>query len=288
MCYRSAMLTKPERLSAAAVALSLLVAGCGREAGQENGANAIEDRPVPVPPIPIPQPPLDREQLLLAVAHAASDFAAGSDDSARQADLADKKFEFRIRFGCGAPGDEDSPLFSWSLNQKTHALKVSATPALSTKNSTVKTIAGDNFEAVEGFWIRKPWLLAAACPRTPAEAASAAGASPEEATETAKQPKQPQPTVGIAQFFTASDPRTMRRSGRPYEATKRLEEGDTPSGGFNLVLTGRLKALPNGKVINCTDTQGSVRPSCVISVEFGKVSIERADTHEQLAQWGTG
>jgi hypothetical protein len=94
--------------------------------------------------------------------------------------------------------------------------------------------------------------------------------------------------VGIAQFFTDTGPRTMRRSGRPYQATEKLETGKPPVGGFELVLTGKLVALPNGRVIACTRSEGDERPACLISVEFGKVAIERADTHEQLAQWGSG
>ena len=80
----------------------------------------------------------------------------------------------------------------------------------------------------------------------------------------------------------------MRRSGRAYEATKKLEQDDKPAGGFDLVLTGRLTSLQDGRVIACTPAAQQARPACVISVEFGKVWIERADTHEQLAQWGSG
>ena len=94
--------------------------------------------------------------------------------------------------------------------------------------------------------------------------------------------------LGIAQFFTATGPRTLRRSGRAYEATKKLTEGEKPAAGFDLVLSGRLAPLPNGRVIACTPAGQGARPSCIISVEFGKVWIERADTHEHLADWGSG
>ena len=80
----------------------------------------------------------------------------------------------------------------------------------------------------------------------------------------------------------------MRRSGRAYEATKRLEAGQQPTDGFDFILSGRLAPLPDGRVIACTRPASGERPNCIISVEFGKVWIERADTHEQIAQWGAG
>ena len=95
-------------------------------------------------------------------------------------------------------------------------------------------------------------------------------------------------SVGIGQFFSATGPRTMRRSGRPYETTQKIEDGKAPAEGFDLVLAGRLVALPDGRVIACTPGEAGGRPACVVSAEFGTVSIERADTHEQLARWGTG
>ena len=96
------MLTRTA-LSAAAAAALLVLAGCGGGGSEQKQAavtaNAAE-KPV-VPEIPLPQPPLDRASLLAAVSQAASDFATGVDDRQAQKALADKKFEFRLRFGCG-------------------------------------------------------------------------------------------------------------------------------------------------------------------------------------------
>jgi len=224
---------------------------------------------------------MSREQLLVATLRAASAFAAGTDDTELQKSLANKDYEFRIRFGCDGPDKAatDDP-FGWTYDAKTRALKVRATPALSPKDAPVKALAGEAFENVEGFWLRRPWLLAPVCPKADEDTAA------DETTETPEVPVSQ--SIGIAQFFTETGPRTMRRSGRPYEATKKLESDQPPSGGFDLVLTGRLVALPDGRVIACTRSRAGERPACLISVEFGKVSIERADTHEQLAQWGSG
>ena len=293
------MLTMRHGRSAALFVALLAACSCGgpqNENASANAANAAQQQAVPPLPVPALEPPLEREQLLLAAEHAASDFAAGIDDSQRQKDLADRKFEFRIRFGCEpSPTEADGRAFDWTVNKDSGALKVRATPTLSARDPRVKALAGDAYEAVEGFWVRQPWLLTAACPRkavvTDGEAPkpkeqqpSAESKTPE--NETAQPPSLP--TLGIAQFFTATDPRTLRRSGRPYEATKKLDDGNVPAGGFDLVVTGRLVALPDGKVIACTPTPSDGRPSCVVSVQFGQVSIERADTHEQLAQWGSG
>ena len=279
------MPTIRQALAVTAVTASMAVSACTDGSSQANesahSANAAEQQVVPRLPIPTPEPPLGRDRLLIAALQAASDFAAGIDDSARQSELANKKFEFRIRFGCGDPSAGAPSSLGWALDEKRGTLKVRATPTLSKTEDTPAAIAGEAYETVEGFWVRKPWMLSATCPR-PAEQAQVAPADGE--------PQRPQPDqlVGIGQFFTSTDPRTMRRSGRAYEATKNLEAGDRPAQGFDLVLTGRLAALPDGRVIACTGAPGDGRPACIVSVEFGKVSIERADTHEQMAQWGSG
>jgi hypothetical protein len=280
------MLTVRQTLSTAAAAAALLAGACQSGEGDKqavNSANAVQQQTVPRLAIPVPKPPLDREQLLVASLRAATAFAAGADDPELQRNLADRKFEFRIRFGCEGAGEPDAnePL-GWTYDPKTRALKVRAAPALSLKDAPVKAIAGEAFEAVEGFWLRRPWLLSPVCLRAQENAAAD---STSKGGPFAEPPPQ---NVGIAQFFTKSEPRTLRRSGRPYEATTRLETDQPPTGGFDLVLAGRLVALPDGRVIACTRSPDGERPACLISVEFGKVSIERADTHEQIAQWSSG
>jgi hypothetical protein len=289
-----------QSVSAVLAAVFLLATACQQRQETANAANAVQQSVVPDIPLPAPEPPIQREQLLLAAMKAASAYATGADDSAIQKELIDRKFEFRIRFGC-ADEAQDSPNapFYWKLDHASGALKVRVTPRLSADDPPVKALAGEAFETVEGFWVRRPWLLTPTCPVTdvtPADspnqptgqspgASANSGAAATAATSREAAVRQ---TLGIAQFFTANGPRTMRRSGRPYEATKKLAAGDVPRGGFDFVLTGRLAPLPNGRIIACTHSPVEERPSCIVSVEFGKVSIERADTHEQLALWSPG
>jgi len=285
------MLTARQFFAGLAIGITLLIASCKGPTQAGNAPENAENETIPIvplPPFPRPAAPLDREQLLLAVAHAASDFAAGIDDQVQQKQLADSKFEFRIRFGCDGPGANDAKSAAgWTVNPETLALRVHAKPTLSRSDAPVAAVADSDYESVEGFWINRPWVLQAVCPQTTQADTKSAESSKSAGARTPPAPAAPH-AVGIAQFFTAADPRTMRRDGRSYEATKKLDHGDQPADGFDLVLSGRLKALPNGRVITCTSAASDQRPTCILSVEFGKVSIERADTHESLASWGTG
>ena len=97
------------------------------------------------------------------------------------------------------------------------------------------------------------------------------------------------PRIGIAQYFTKDDPRTRRRDSRPYEANHTLDEGKAISSqGYNLVLAGRLRALPGRGVIHCSARGPDSPPECIISAEFLRVWIEQPDTREVIAQWGGG
>ena len=98
-----------------------------------------------------------------------------------------------------------------------------------------------------------------------------------------------QPRIGIAQFFTKGEARTQRRDERAYEATRTLAEDEAPSReGYDLILSGRLKRLPDGRVIACAVSDRDSPPACVISVQFDRVWIERPDSREMLAEWGSG
>lgn len=284
------------------------LAAC-QPASEEDAANdsAANDVMLNLPSVPRPDPPMDRAAILSAVAMAASATAAGTDDSEANRLLDGKPFEFRIRFGCRGPSpDLQEAMFGWTLDRESGTLRVRATPTISADGQIVQRIAGEDFEAAEGFWVPRPWLLQPACPAAaavrpaPAEqkaetdaAANAAGnqsaqvPAPVEDEQETESPPPAWPKVGIAQFFRDTDPRTGRRGMQPYETVKTLDPAKPISSqGFNLVISGRLRALPGRRVIACVSRGADTPPDCIVSARIDRVRLERPDSKEILAEWG--
>lgn len=278
----------PSRIRLELVFAALFVSACqpanDAQVSNENASNEI----TPLPRLPVAEAPLDREAILRAVANSASAAALGKDDRHAQRELDGDRFEVRIRFGCPAsePSVENGP-FGVRYNVESRRLQVRASPDLTEAEPWIAATGGEAVEAVEGFWMRKPWLLAPGCP--------VAGQAP--ATVTSKDTggiSKPAPMavndwkVGIAQFFGAAESRTTRRDHRAYEVTKTLGDGQSaPSQGYDLILSGRLRELPNGRVIACHVASHRSPPECVVSVAFDQVRLERADTQETLAEWSS-
>jgi len=267
----------------ALLAGAVLVTACER-----SPTPAPEDSGPPTPSelLPVADPPLDRERVLIAVARAASDFAAGRDDGARQRDLAGRRFEVRLRFGC--EGDAFASR-QWSFDERRRVLRVRVEPELSGAGPAIAALGLEGFEAVEGFWIRRPWLLQAACPvRREAPEAEDEGAVPAEESEAEALDSASEPRIGIAHFFSAQDSRTLRRDSRAYEATVQLAEGEQPSAaGYDLVLSGRLARLPDGRVIACSGEAALTAPRCIVSVDLDRVELARPDG-TRVAEWSSG
>ena len=159
----------------------------------------------------LPAPALDRAALLEAVARAASAHAAGSDDSDAQAALDGRRFAIRLRFGCAGPtGEASTDALRWRVKSDA-SLEITATPDLSLDAPQLAGALTQTVEAVEGFWIERPWLLSDACPAPLGDA---------NATPTA-----PDHSIGIAQYYTAEGSRTERRSGRAYTSIAPIEAG---------------------------------------------------------------
>lgn len=300
----------------AIIAAAAAVAACQQEPAADT--NAAEEPVLQLPSVPKPQPPIDRASLLAAVAEAASATSAGTEMPKSVRSLDGRQFEIRIRFGCSGPAaDLTERWLGWSFDPEERRIRVRAMPTISSDEPLVEQIGGEQIEAVEGFWVPRPWLLVSVCPA----AAAARRATPEEqsqATENQQvaQPAakgqardKPQPTktaedpaadgageplpaaprIGIAQFFTREDPRSRRRDMRPYQAAHTLPEGKALSSqGYNLVLSGRLRAVPGSGVIHCISRSADTPPECIVSAEFLRVWIEKPDTREVIAEWGPG
>lgn len=215
-----------------------------------------------------PPEPLDREDLLLAAVRARSAAATGVDDRSAQLPLDRRRFAFRIRIGCdifapGAPATAEA-----RYDPEARRVQLQVAPDVSIDTPPLAAIAGEGVEAVEGFWIPRPWLLAPSC----------AGSAPAGRE------------VAIAQFFTEADSRTQRRDGRAYETAAPLREGATAptAGSWDLVLRGRLRKWRDDRVILCRPAAEGAMPTCIISVEIDDVSVEEVGSGRSLANWGRG
>ena len=277
------------RLAAAALC-AISLAGCRAQQPQEAGAdNQAVDKPSPQR-LSIVEPPFNRARLLLTVARAASAHSAGMTDPGVQRSLDGKQFELRLRFGCDGPGPGNGG-YGWSLDPDGRTLRLRAAPTLSLDDDVVSSVAGDQVEAVEGFWLPRPWLLQAACPggRPIAPPAGSPGDPAKPRDDQAEASLQGDPAVqriGIAQFFTADDARTRRRMNRPFEAVKLLGEGERAGlTGFDLVLSGRLRARGDGRVITCAGAGLDRPPDCIVSAAIDRVWIERPEDKAVMAEW---
>lgn len=282
----------PKLFSCVALILgSSLMAACQvREEPAEDNLGDVGNLVAKVPSLPVAEPPLDRQGLIMAIARAASAAAVGADDKDAQRDLAGDRFEIRIRFGCQPAAAGAKAPRSWTFDEQKRVLRFRVLPDYSALPAQLEPLVGDGFEAVEGFWIDRPWILSANCPVVPAaEAAEEKDDRPKEATKPPAAGSEPSPGawgVGIVQFYSATDARTTRRSGRAYEATKTLAETESPSAnGYNLVLAGRLARLPNGRVIVCAPVAPDQPPTCTVSVQFDRVWIEEPASKALLAEW---
>jgi hypothetical protein len=291
MSARQGSLARDPRLIQLGV-LGLLVACApeqpdpGVQTGNTGNASAVT-----LPSVPQPAPPLDRATLLAAVAAAASAQAAGSDDAAAQRSLDGRPYEFRIRFGCRGPAKKlQRTALGWSFDAEDRTLRVRAMPTISMGDPVVGSVTAEPFEAVEGFWIPRPWLLQPVCPRAAATAAAPVAEANAKAPSTDQEPRPipAAPRIGIAQFFRGTDSRTARRSSRAYEALITLPADQAlGSQGFDLVLSGRLRALPERRVIACVTQTPDMPPDCIVSAEYDRVWVESPETGERIAEWSS-
>ena len=266
----------------AAAALGLLTAACQREA-EPAAPSPARSAPAEPRPEPTVRPAdLDRRQLLAAVARAASDYAAGA--VAATADpLVGRQFDILLAFGCEGPevapadGAGDG-LARWSWGPERETIRLGLTPGDWARSALIAGGGQSQWEAVEGFWVSRPWMSADGCPSLRPDPLASGPAAPS-----------PQ-TVGLAAVFEAGGSRIGRRNGRAYAHTIR-QAGDAPlialDAGYRIRLQGRVAAFPDGRAIRCRAANPNQRPVCVAAVQLDRVAFE-TPTGETLSEWRPG
>lgn len=267
--------------------LAVALAGCEqspREPQPDPNSQAIAPTPVASATQPRALPVLTRGDLVSAIGQAASDYAGGVVHE--NADpLVGRSFSVSVAFGCSGPVANptetgDAPgLASWAWGPDRQTIELQMTPGdWAGTNLIAGSADAPDWEAVEGFWISRPWLASEACPQVRADPLAAGTVSPS-----------PQ-SVGLAAVFEAGGSRLGRRNGRAYSYTVRAEGGAplaAPTEGFRLVLEGRTNSFPDGRAIRCRASGPDQRPVCVVATILDRVAFQTADG-SVLTQWRPG
>ncbi len=264
-------------------AASLLLVQCDRKALEPVEAEPVIADAEPVPTITAPTD-MNRAELLTAMGRAASAYAVGGRPQGSEA-LVGRPFALRVPFGCNGPqptGAEAAGdgLARWFWGPENQTIQLSLTPGDWLNTALISGIAdGSEWEAVEGFWIPRPWLTAGDC--------STVRADPLQSGASAPSPQ----TVGLAAVFSADDSRVGRRNGRAYAFTIR-PTGDAPLvapvGGYRVVLEGRLTGFPDGQAIRCRASSPDQRPVCIAAIRLDRVAFTTADSSVLLSEWRPG
>jgi hypothetical protein len=266
---RNMHIARPPLPSLLLAAASLFAFGCtpsDNEQPPQRTTAAAEAARKPEPaPLPLPQTSLDREDVILAALGAATAAALGEDDSAAQAELKGRRFEVRIRFGCY--GSDKLASSGWSHDAAKGVLRARVGADINSDILKASDLNDGTYEGAVGFTLRRPWMLVEGCP-DPRFMSMADG-----------------PAIAIAQLFTPSDSR-VERPEASYEAVAQVTPTQLPIKGLNLVLSGRLKPLTDGRAIRCAASDGP--PACIISSIIDRVAIEDPVRKVTLAAFGQG
>lgn len=268
--------------------VGVALASCGEQADAPAPTNVqatptAEPEAPAEPMVPAPRPVLTRADLIRAAADAASLYAEGTAPTAKDP-LVGRNFAVRISFGCGGPAtsqereDHDgTPAWRRGPDRKTIELRM--TPSDWTGSALLADAgASETWEAVEGFWLPRPWLMSETCPsvRTDPLQTSAPARSPQ--------------TIGLAAVFEAGGSRVGRRNGRAYSHVVRAE-GDTPleapAKGYRMLLEGRIAAFPSERAFECRASGPDQRPVCIAAIQLDRVTYEDA-AGSTLSEWRPG
>lgn len=248
---------------AAALVLTLLLTACSQSPDASRPPSKPKDMTTPAAMVPTPTPPLARADILRAVAAAGGAFAAGQ-SYPEAAKLGGRQFAVSLAVGCG-----QDPAGAATATYAAGVLRLAIKPETwSDDAGIVGLVAESDTEAIEGFWVRWPWMAADGCPRQPPPAEGQAVDAP---------------TVGLVRLFGKDSSRLRRRGERGYEATVKLDR-PPPSGAYRLVVSGRIADPPDHRPVRCNAPHRDRRPICLVLVEPDRVAFETG-TGETVAEW---
>jgi hypothetical protein len=177
-------------------------------------------------------------------------------------------------------GDIDATGTGWRYDADANALRLQVASTRWRPQDWFGDTAPAGVEAIEGFWVPRPWTSAETCP---ASAMPAASAGIEPVTLAGQ-------SLAVGQVFREGGARQDRRDGEPYVAVVRTApEALRANMGFRVRLTGQLTELPGGGAVRCRQPGGpDQRPICLAAATFDEIAIENAATGETLARWPGG
>lgn len=271
---------------------------------------AAPEAPAPETPTVVLDSTLNRAALLAALTEAR---AATADGRPRDAALNGRTVSVRLPFGCQGAGGADhveaglpsvvrSADGALMLTITPEDLSASALIGVSGANSdgAAPADATEKWEAIEGFWIARPWSGLETCaPRRAAAAVTTTeeDAAPDKApndktlsdTPDATAPlNKPERSAGLAAVMESGGSRLGRRQGQAYVHVIRGEKGAvaTPApGGYALRLEGRLTAFADGKAVHCVQQDAESRPVCVAALRLDRLAFEEGATGAVLSEW---
>ena len=284
-------------LAGSAAAIILLGGGgflLGRSTAPSPPPPAVTPAPAPVlAPVVAPKAPVARvlsRADIIEIANAAADAtSSGAKMPERVAAAEGAQFEVDLPFGCDGPAAENSrEPFRWRYDSESSSLRISVAPAVFDPGEWLGTPSSDSAgttppaaseEAIEGFWIARPWSSRGTCE----------AGSPTAAPLGIDAVTLPGQTLGLAQIFTDEGSKNARRGGKPYESVRRIGEDDLKiDQGLRVRLRGRVARFPDGSTVGCRQPAGKEqRPICLVAVSFDDVGIENPSTQDTIATWAS-
>ncbi len=227
---------------------------------------------------PVSEPlPLTRADLINGARSAADDFAATGETPPGPDLLVGRRFSIRIAFGCGGvQGGDRRSQATVTYNADNQSVTLTATPGVWTTLPLMQGLENSaDLDAVEGFWIPRPWTQSKSCP-----AQTDFPVPPTPTPPTAQ-------TLGLAQIFEKGGSRVLQHADHPYAFTRKLVSDDPSmlNHSYRLVLEGRIAGYSDGRALRCWMEAPDHQPLCIYAVVFDHVAFEDGVTGEILANW---